>query len=357
MKSTDRFLLEHAYYQVLTEQQRLIEEGKIWDFIKGMGNKLKNAWDVINAKIATNPKLYKTLMVAGPILASLAAKNFDNLSVSSETVKDLLNTLNGLDPNITAEDLTNVLSDWDHNHMAELGKVTDHADGGHTVSSLTLGKGEDGTYSYSGDTLHTVGTKGTDLEIASFVQTESQSLQEIATNTDLKSQLKDCIFSVVKSTNMDGSGGASLVSYSGTVTASSPEEAMKIVSELIKAAMQKSNIDTQNLTFTPEATLASAAESLYRINPNVYLVEFEAFNKLKNVVKGTANKVVSGIKNLVFGAADIVKKVKASFKKQPGTPEQIYKYVLKVGKKVPAQQPQQQVPAQQPQQQQVPARA
>jgi hypothetical protein len=334
MSSKDQLLLEQAYNSIFIEQHRLIEEGKIWDYIKGMGGKLKNAWDVINTKIASNPKLYKTLMVAGPILAALAAKNFQHLNVPSDVVQSLLDTLNGVDPNITTDDLTHMLTNWDHDHAASLGKFTQHTGGGFTSTDINVGDNHNGQYSFNGSHLNT--TEGDTGNMAgqvlkdANVQTVSQSLQSITTSSDLGTVIKDFTSEITKSTNTDGSGGSSLVSYTGVVTASSPEEAMKIVSELLKSAIDKSGIDIKTLNIgQPQATLI-AAESLYRINPAEYLLEFAALDKFKSAVKNTANKVVAGVKSIVVGAQALAAQIKSTFKKQPNAPEQQYKVNLQV---------------------------
>jgi len=337
MSSKDQLLLEQAYNSIFIEQQCLIEEGKIWDYIKGMGGKLKNAWDVINTKIASNPKLYKTLMVAGPILAALAAKNFQHLNVPSNVVQSLLDTLNGVDPNITTDDLTHMLTNWDHDHAASFAKITHTPDGGSVTSTMDVGDNHNGQYSISGSTLtsndHTDKVYPTQpgemvtsvVSKEQYVQTVSQSLQSLTTS-DLSTVIKDFTSEVTKVTNTDGSGGSSLVSYTGVVTASSPEEAMKIVSELLKSAIDKSGIDIKTLNIgQPQATLVSA-ESLYRINTSEYLLEFAALDRLK----GTVNKAVAGIKKITVGAQDLVAKIKSSFKKQPNVPEQQYKVNLQV---------------------------
>jgi hypothetical protein len=321
MKSNDQILIEQAYYQILSEQQRLIEEGKIWDFIKGMGNKLKNAFDIVNTKIASNPKLFKALTIAGPILASLAAKNFDSLSVSSDTVKDLLETLNSLDPNISMDDLSNALADWDKEHIS-MGKYTSNADGGFTSSDINMGKGEDGTYSFTGSHVNTTDAEGSSVGGASYVQSSSQSLESI-TNSDLKNVFSDFTCNVIKSSNVDGSGGSSVVEYSGTVTASSPEEAMKLITELIKNGIKQSGIDISNLKM--DAPKLVVAEQ-YLIDPQEYLLELSLFNKIADAGK----KVSSGIKNLVTGAQQLAQKIRSSFKKTANAPEKKYKFNLKV---------------------------
>lgn len=335
---SEKNLLESTYVEILTEQQRIIEEGKIWDFIKSMGGKLKNAWDVINTKIVTNPKLYKGLMIAGPILASLAAKNFDNLQVSSETVKDLLNTLNGLDPNITSEDLTKLLSDWDHNHSASFGNVnTDGND--YTATDLNVGDNKDGTYSFSGTTVKGNTGFDKDLGVSQEVHVQShnsasETLETITQNGELKTFIKNLSFEAIKTTNTDGSGSEFLVEYSGTITASSPEEAMKIMSELIKKGIEASKIDFKIEKLTPNAELLqndNLRDSYYhRVDQSTYLMELASFGKMKDSITGAAGAAVNKIKNLVIGAKNIVSRIKSSFKKSPNTPEKSYRVNLKV---------------------------
>jgi hypothetical protein len=325
MRTNDHLLIEKAYYQILTEQQRLIEEGKIWDFIKSMGNKLKNAFDIINTKIASNPKLFKTLTIAGPILASLAAKNFDSLSVSSDTVKDLLDTLNGLDPNISADDLTNALADWDKEHLS-MGKYTSNADGGFTASDLNVSKGDDGTYSFSGSNVNTTDAEGTSVGGASYVQSSAQSLESI-TNSDIKNVISNFACQVIKSTNVDGSGGSSVVEYSGTVTASSPEEAIKLITELIKNGIKQSGIDITNLKM--DAPKLVSAEQ-YIIDPSEYLLELSMFNKFTTAAKNVAGNVSAGVRSLMTGAQNLAQQIKNSFKKAPNTPEKPYTFTLTV---------------------------
>jgi hypothetical protein len=349
MTSNDNLLLEQAYYQILTEQQRLIEEGKIWDFIKSMGSKLKNAWDILNVKLISNPKIYKGLAIAGPIIASLIAKNFQNTELNSEAVKSLLETLNGVDPNISVDDLTDMLAKWDHDHAASFGKHTEHSGGGSTTSDMNVGDNKDGTYSFTGTHLNT--TEGDTGDMAgrvlktSYVQSVTQNLESITTKSDIQTAITDFTSEVVKSVNTDGSGGTSIVEYSGTVSASSPEEAMKIMSELVKTAIQKSGIDVQNLNFEqPKVAITAAMESLYTIDPNLYLIEMQAFDKLKSMAKGAVNKIASGANavksvagKITIGAKDIVNKIKSTFKKTPGAPEKQYKVTFRVGAKQPAQ--------------------
>lgn len=325
--STDNILLEHAYYQVFTEQQRLLEEGKILDFIKKMGGKLRNAFDIINLKIASNPKLFKTLAIAGPILASLAAKNFDKLSVSSDIVKDLLETLNGVDPNISAEDLQDVLSNWDQEHAGNISTYSGNPEGAFSTTDINIGQEKDGVYSFSGETLNTTGKEMGD---STFVETYEKGLESIATNSDLSTVIKNFTCSVVKTTQTDGSGASSLLQYSGTISASSPEEAIKIMAELVKAAIKDSNIDINNLKLSqPQASLL-AAESFYHIHPSEYLLEFQMFDKLKGAVKGASSKVASKVKNIVVGAKNLADRIKKSFKKAPNTPEQQFKVEMNV---------------------------
>lgn len=340
MTSNDTILLEQAYYQILTEQQRLIEEGKIWDFIKSMGSKLKNAWDILNVKLISNPKIYKGLTIAGPIIASLLAKNFQNTELNSEAVKSLLETLNDVDPNVSIDDLQDLLGQWEKDHSASFAKFSKE---GNVRTSTTFDMADkDGQYSFSGEHLATNKTPGrmpTDSDGMvistnnSGVQVQSmvQSLESIATKSDISTAITNFFCNVVKTSNLDGSGTTALVEYSGSVTASSPEEAMKIMSELVKTAIQKSGIDVQNLDFEqPKVAIAAATESLYTINPNVYLTELQALDKLKSMAKGAANKIT-------IGAKDIVNKIKSSFKKTPGTPEKQFKVTLRVGIKNPQQ--------------------
>jgi hypothetical protein len=345
--TNDNLLLEQAYYQILTEQQRLIEEGKIWDFIKSMGSKLKNAWDILNVKLISNPKIYKGLVVAGPIIASLLAKNFQNTDINSDTVKSLLETLNGVDPNISTEDLSDMLAKWDQEHAASIGKFTQHSDGGFSSSDMSVADQKDGTYHFSGTHLNT--TEGDDVvgqvSKTSYVQHVLQTLEKITTKSDLSTVVNDFVSEITKSANVDGSGGTVVIEYSGTVSASSPEEAMKIMNDLIKAAIQKSEIDVKNLSFIPsQPTLVAAKESFNLNSTAIYLTELQALDKMKSAVKGAvsgavgavksgAGAVKSGVKNLVVGAKDIVNKVKSSFKKAPGAPEQQYKVTLKVAVK------------------------
>ena len=97
------------------------------------------------------------------------------------------------------------------------------------------------------------------------------------------------------------------------VTASSPEEAMKIVSELLKSTINQSGIDLKTLNIgQPQAVLVST-ESLYRINTSEYLLEFAALDKFKSAVKNTANKVVAGVKSIVIGAQALAAQIKSTF--------------------------------------------
>jgi hypothetical protein len=348
MTSNDAILLEQAYYQILAEQQRLIEEGKIWDFIKSMGSKLKNAWDILNVKLISNPKIYKGLAIAGPIIASLLAKNFQNTELNSEAVKSLLETLNGIDPNISKDDLTDMLAKWDHEHTATFGKHTEHSGQGFSSSDIDVGDNKDGSYSFTG--AHVKTTEGDAPGIGQmsktyYVQDVTQTLESITTKSDIQTAVTNFISTIMKSSNTDGSGGTVVVEYSGSVTASSPEEAMKIMSELVKTAIQKSGIDVQNLNFEqPKVAIAAAMESLYAINPNIYLTELQALDKLKSMAKGAANTITSGANaaksvasKIIIGAKDIVNKIKSTSKKTQGAPEKQYKVTLRVGIKNPQQ--------------------
>jgi hypothetical protein len=314
MNSSDQLLIEQAYYQILTEQQRLIEEGKVLDFIKGMGNKLKNAFDIVNTKVATSPKLLKTLAVAGPILIALSTKNFDNLSVSSDTVKDLLDTLNKLDPNISIDDLSSALTTWDKEHLS-MSKFSNNADGGVSGSDLEIGKGDDGTYSFSGSTVDTTDAEGSEVSPSAYIQTSTQQLESLVTS-DLKNVFTDFTCEVIKSSNVDGSGGSLVVEYSGTVTASSDEEAIKLITELIKNGIKQSGIDISTLKmYTPDI----AVSEQYIIDPAEYLIELSL-----------VNRVSTGIKSLKTGAQELANRIKGAFSKRTNASEQRYKFTLKV---------------------------
>ena len=315
MKSRDQLLIEQAYYQILSEQQRLIEEGKILDFIKGMGNKLKNAFDIVNTKLASNPKLLKTLTIAGPILAAIAAKNFNDLNVSSDTVKDLLDTLNNLDPNISIDELSSALADWDKEHTMLLGKSANNAAGGFSGSELEIGRGDDGTYSFSGSHVDTTDAEGGLETPDAEVQTSTRQLESIVTS-DLKNVFSDFTCEVIKSSNLDGSGGSSVVEYSGTLSASSDEEALKIITELIKNGIKQSGVDISTLKmYTPEI----AVSEHYFLGQSEYLLELSL-----------VNRVSSGINSLKTGAQELVNKIKGMFRKGPNASEQKYKFTVRV---------------------------
>ena len=314
MKSRDQLLIEQAYYQILSEQQRLVEEGKILDFIRGMGNKLKNAFDIVNTKLASNPKLLKTLTIAGPILAAIAAKNFNDLNVSSDTVKDLLDTLNNLDPNISMNELSSALADWDKEHTMQLGRSTNNA-AGFSGSELEIGRGNDGEYSFSGSHVDTTDAEGGLETPDAEVQTSTRNLESIVTS-DLKNVFTDFTCEVIKSSNLDGSGGSSVVEYSGTLSASSDEEALKIITELIRNGIKQSGVDISTLRmYTPEI----AVSEQYILGQDEYLLELSL-----------VNRVSSGINSLKTGAQELVNKIKGAFRKGPNASEQRYKFTVRV---------------------------
>lgn len=138
-----------------------------------------------------------------------------------------------------------------------------------------------------------------DQEPAASDQNVVQTLEQIATKSDIPT----VVTNFVSQTSKSDSSGGTVVEYSGTVSASSPEEAMKIISDLVKAAIEKSQIDTKNLSFIPsQPALIPAAESFNLNSTAIYLTELEAFGRMKSAAKGAVGAVNSGAEVVKSGA-------------------------------------------------------
>jgi hypothetical protein len=120
MKSKDQQLLEEAYQQILTEHQlRLIEEGKIWDFVKSLGSKGKNALARAQNILISNPKLVNLGIRAAIIIGALAAGNVAKAATyGADAVADLVNEITqaAADGTLTDDALASVIKGWEQSH-------------------------------------------------------------------------------------------------------------------------------------------------------------------------------------------------------------------------------------------------
>ena len=116
MKTKDQQLLEEAYQQILTEQLRLIEEGKITDFLKKLGKGATNTFLKAKNALTTNPRLMRTLpklaILVGFLAAgqmSQAAEQAVEMGLDAEGIKNLteilMQKLQSTGGNISAEDV------------------------------------------------------------------------------------------------------------------------------------------------------------------------------------------------------------------------------------------------------------
>jgi len=121
MKSKDQLLLEQAYQQILNEHRlRLIEEGKITDFLKKLGKGATNAFLKAKNALTTNPRLMKQFTVASSILLALAAGNTAQAATyGADAVNDLIQQITSAsaDGTVTSEDLQNIMSGWEQSHQ------------------------------------------------------------------------------------------------------------------------------------------------------------------------------------------------------------------------------------------------
>ena len=120
MKTKDQVLLEEAYNQILNEHQlRLIEEGKITDFLKKLGKGATNSFLKAKNALTTNPSLMKKFTIASSILLALAAGNTAQAATyGADAVNDLIQQLTSAsaDGTVTTDDLQNIMSNWEQTH-------------------------------------------------------------------------------------------------------------------------------------------------------------------------------------------------------------------------------------------------
>ena len=130
MKPKDQQLLEEAYQQILTEHQlRLIEEGKIWDFVKSLGSKGKNALARAQNILISNPKLVNLGIRAAIIIGALAAGNVAKAATyGADAVADLVNEITqaAADGTLTDDALSSVIKGWEQTHRAVADTATAH---------------------------------------------------------------------------------------------------------------------------------------------------------------------------------------------------------------------------------------
>jgi len=139
MKSKDQHLLEEAYNQILNEKQlRLIEEGKITDFLKKLGKGATNTFLKAKNALTTNPSLMKKFTIASSILLALAAGNTAQAATyGADAVNDLISQITNAstDGSLDTAELQKIMSGWEQSHQ-NLASVTDIApDANQTIDS------------------------------------------------------------------------------------------------------------------------------------------------------------------------------------------------------------------------------
>ena len=351
--------LNRAYQDVINEQRerQLLEEG-VKEFLSKLSATAKNKL----LSIVTNPQYVKMFNITAPIVTNILQRNFQNLSMDDLTsfVKGLGSVIGGdasaMSPeqlsdavsNLGVEDLQKIetfVSSEHHGDMSHVGDTASHvttnvAPGEHSQTTYDAGVSQqhaDGqnTYDISGSKFQATGSDtqhapiGQELPAAN-VQTYSQSIQNLVTQSqgsqDLVSEFKNLMVHIVKSDNTDGSGSSTLVEFSGSIKASSLQEANAIAQELVKAAIKQSGIDLSNVNIS----IPAVKESLDAVYMQV-LVEAGFFNNaangVKNVATNVGNKVQAAaaavgnkVKQMVIGAKAIADKVRQRFSKGANVP-------------------------------------
>lgn len=351
--------LRYAYQDVINEQhqRQLLEEG-VKEFLSKLSATAKNKL----LSIVTNPQYVKMFNITAPIVTNILQRNFQNLSMDDLTsfVKGLGHVIGGdastMSPeqlsdavsNLGVEDLQKIetfVSTEHHGDMTHAGDSVSHvaldkAEGMHGQTTYDAGVQQqhaDGqnTYAVHGSRFQATGSNtqhtplGQELP-AAHVQTFTKSVETLVTqaqgSTDLISEFKNLMVNIIKSDNIDGSGGSTLVEFSGSIKASSLQEANAIAQELVKAAIKQSGIDLGNV----KLAIPAVKESLNAAYMQV-LVEAGFFNNAANAVKNAAatvgNKVQAAaqavgnkVKQMVVGAKAIADKVRQSFSKGANVP-------------------------------------
>ena len=143
MKSKDQQLLEEAYNQILNEKQlRLIEEGKITDFLKKLGKGATNTFLKAKNALTTNPSLMKKFTIASSILLALAAGNTAQAATyGADAVNDLISQITNAstDGSLDTAELQKIMSGWEQSHQ-NLASVTDIAPDANQVIDSSMNK-------------------------------------------------------------------------------------------------------------------------------------------------------------------------------------------------------------------------
>jgi hypothetical protein len=143
MKSKDQQLLEEAYNQILNEKQlRLIEEGKITDFLKKLGKGATNTFLKAKNALTTNPSLMKKFTIASSILLALAAGNTAQAATyGADAVNDLISQITNAstDGSLDTAELQKIMSGWEQSHQ-NLASGTDIAPDANQVIDSSMNK-------------------------------------------------------------------------------------------------------------------------------------------------------------------------------------------------------------------------
>jgi len=117
VKNKDQILLEKTYLLIFKkEEQRLIEEGKMADFLKRLGGGANKVLQTIKNKVLTNPRLIKNFTIAAPVLFALASGNVAQAAeYGSDAVNDLISQLSqaAADGSINDTQLQEILTGWE----------------------------------------------------------------------------------------------------------------------------------------------------------------------------------------------------------------------------------------------------
>jgi hypothetical protein len=300
-------LLEQAYRRILTEQERLIiEEGKITDFFKSLGQKANTNLQSIVSKVISNPRLIKNVGVASAILIAIANKNYAKLAeFGSDTVQAVVDAIadaatgdTSSSPadlaNISPEDLNNIDEEQLKNFLNKI-KISQDETG--TVT---------GTIDFEEMFSDNWGVK-IPVEAGQYIESVTQSIESAVTNNG-QSNVTNMMINAIKANPIDASKTEILLELTGEVQGGSEKEVISELKNMLTSILKEKNINIKGM----QDLTTSIQSGNYK----------ESFKTLEQIVEeGMFGNIVNQIKNInkPTAAAPEAKAVQPSSQQSQGS--------------------------------------
>jgi hypothetical protein len=290
-KNSDQFLLEQAYTRILTEQERLIiEEGKITDFFKSLGQKANTNLQSIVSKVISNPRLIKNVGVASAILIAIANKNYAKLAeFGSDTVQAVVDAIadaatgdTSSSPadlaNISPEDLNNIDEEQLKNFLNKI-KISQDETGNVT-----------GTVDFQEMFSDNWGVK-IPVEAEQYIESVTQSIESAVTNNG-QSNVTNMIVHAVKANPVDASKTEILLELTGEVQGGSEKEVISQLKNMLTSILKEKNINIKGMQDLTTSIESGNYKESFKLKTLEQIVEEGMFgdivNKISNINKPKA---------------------------------------------------------------------